>query len=463
MKNTSTAIFCILIIAMCASCKSRQTGFKNNTNIVSLITLNPGHFHAALVQKTMYPNVDSVVHVYASPGNDVQQHLDKIIAYNNRKENPTYWKEEVYTGNNYLEKMIAQKKGNVVVISGNNKKKTEYIKQSVDAGLNVLADKPMAIDAANFKMLQQAFADAKKKDVLLYDIMTERYEITNKLQKDFAALPEVFGTLENGTSVNPAIIINSVHYLYKYVSGNVLVRPAWFMDVTQEGEGITDVATHLVDLIQWECFPEQIIDYRKDIEINSARHWSTNLSLSQFNAVTKEEAFPAFLKSNITQDSMLPIYCNGEFTYTIKNVYAKVTASWDYKAPEGSGDTHYSLLRGTKANLVIMQGNEQHYKPVLYIEPVVKDEAYKRSLMEQIKLIQQEFPGVELKETDKGWEVIVPERYSEGHEAHFARVTEKFLQYLQQKTLPAWEVPNMIAKYYTTTTALEMAKKNTSQ
>jgi hypothetical protein len=45
-----------------------------------------------------------------------------------------------------------------------------------------------------------------------------------------------------------------------------------------------------------------------------------------------------------------------------------------------------------------------------------------------------------------------------GHEAHFSQVTERFLDYLENKNLPAWEVPNMITKYYVTTQALEMAK-----
>lgn len=35
---------------------------------VKLITLDPGHFHAALVQKSMYPQVDPTVHVYAKKG-----------------------------------------------------------------------------------------------------------------------------------------------------------------------------------------------------------------------------------------------------------------------------------------------------------------------------------------------------------------------------------------------------------
>ncbi|MDH4092336.1 MAG: oxidoreductase, partial [Cyclobacteriaceae bacterium] len=45
------------------------------------------------------------------------------------------------------------------------------------------------------------------------------------------------------------------------------------------------------------------------------------------------------------------------------------------------------------------------------------------------------------------------------HEAHFTRVTEKFLEYLKNKNMPDWEVPNMLAKYYTTTKALELALK----
>ena len=32
---------------------------------IKLITLDPGHFHAALIQKSMYPQVDPSVHVYA--------------------------------------------------------------------------------------------------------------------------------------------------------------------------------------------------------------------------------------------------------------------------------------------------------------------------------------------------------------------------------------------------------------
>ena len=49
--------------------------------------------------------------------------------------------------------------------------------------------------------------------------------------------------------------MKSVHYFSKTVAGVPLKRPPWFFDVRQEGEGIVDTSTHLVDLIQWEAFP----------------------------------------------------------------------------------------------------------------------------------------------------------------------------------------------------------------
>jgi hypothetical protein len=53
--------------------------------------------------------------------------------------------------------------------------------------------------------------------------------------------------------------------------------------------------------------------------------------------------------------------------------------------------------------------------------------------------------------------VEIPDKYRIGHEAHFGQVTDRYLEYLDKGKLPEWEVPNMIAKYYTTTSALTKA------
>jgi PBP1b-binding outer membrane lipoprotein LpoB len=203
----STYLQAMVMVSVIAGCgneeqkPAEQEVQKIDAATVKLITLDPGHFHAALVQKTMYPGIDADVHVYAPEGAEVQAHLALINSYKARPEKPATWNEIVYTGNDFFNKMLTEKKGNVVVLSGNNRQKTEYIQQSIDAGLNVLADKPMAINEGDFSMLTKSFEEAAKKNVLLYDIMTERSEITNILQKEFAAIPEVFGTLQKGLQV----------------------------------------------------------------------------------------------------------------------------------------------------------------------------------------------------------------------------------------------------------------------
>lgn len=424
---------------------------------IRLITLDPGHFHSALIQKSMYPEIDSVVHVYAPYGDEVKSHLNLISSYNKRAEEPTRWNQKVYTGDDYLARMFQEKAGNVVVIAGNNKFKTNYIKASVDSGLNVLADKPMAIDTEGFNTLVQAFESAEKNKVLLYDIMTERYEINSILQKEFAHLP-AFGELDKGSPENPSVTKISVHYFFKNVSGKPLVRPAWFFDVKQQGEGITDITTHLVDLVQWECFPDQVLDYKKDIEIVSAKRWSTKLTAQQFEKVTLKKEFPEYLKSDV-KDGVLNPYSNGEINYRLKGIHAKVSVTWDFQAPEGTGDTHFSVMRGTKASVIIKQGKEQNFKPVLYIEPAAGTDmkAFENAIMDDLKKINEKYPGVELKKNSTGWEVIIPDKYKVGHEDHFAQVAKAYFQYLRDGKLPAWEVPNMIAKYYTTTKAREVA------
>jgi predicted dehydrogenase len=411
-----------------------------------------------LVQKKMYPGVDSVVHVYAPDGPDVTLHLERIKAFNTRSENPTHWQEKAYKGSDFFEKMTSEKSGNVVVLAGNNQKKTEYISKSIEAGFHVLADKPMVIDGKNFKLLESAFEKAKQKNLLLYDIMTERSEITTILQRELSMIPEVFGAIEKGSPENPSITKESVHHFYKFVSGTVLTRPAWFFDVNQEGEGIVDVSTHLVDLVQWECYPEQALDYKKDVSGISGKRTATEVTLSQFREITKLESFPGYLKTAIVNDTILKVYSNGEINYKLKDIYAKVSVKWNYKAPEGAGDTHYSIMRGTKANLVIRQGAEQQYKPSLYIEPTQSSASYQAMLAEKIKAVQAKYPGVDLKKNANGWEVIIPDKYHEGHEAHFGRVMERFVDYLQKGNIPKWEVPNMLTKYYITTQAFEMSR-----
>ena len=429
---------------------------------MKLTVLAPGHFHAALLQKTMYPNVDATVHVYAEEGPDLADYLQKIAGYNARSAAPTAWRIQVHAGPDFLDRFSAERAGDVVVIAGNNRRKAEFVTRAVAAGMNVLADKPMAIDAAGFESLQRAFADAKAKGVLLYDIMTERHEITTLLQKVFSRLPAVFGELLQGSQREPAVVKESVHHFSKQVSGAPVKRPAWFFDVAQQGEGLVDITTHLVDLVQWECFPGEILDFAKDIEILGAKRWPTVISPAQFAQVTQLPRYPGFLQKDVQPDGSLHIYANGEIDSRIKGVHAKVSVLWNFEAPEGALDTHFSVMRGSKANLTIRQGAAEAWQPVLYIEPVATTDraAFSSTLQFALRQVRAMYPGVDVRRSGDIWQVVVPASYHVGHEAHFAQVAGEFLACVEKRALPDWEVPAMIAKYHTTTRALEMARRN---
>jgi predicted dehydrogenase len=435
--------------------KTDQTMEKNYQ--VRLVTVDPGHFHAALVQKRMYEQVSPDVHLYAPEGPDYKQHLARIDTYNKRATSPTAWNEIVYTGPDYFEKMLGEKAGNVVVLSGNNKKKAEYITRSINAGMNVLADKPMIIEPEDFPSLQSAFAVAKEKGLLIYDIMTERFEVTTLLQKLLSRKEDVFGHLTKGSREEPAVTKISVHHFSKVVSGSPLIRPAWFFDVSQQGEGIVDVTTHLVDLIQWECFPEQMLT-PGDVKMLSARRWPTVISKDEFRGVTGLDSFPGYLNKDV-KDGKLNVYSNGEMVYQLRDVFAKVSVEWKYQAPPGGGDTHYSIMHGSTCDLVIKQGAEQKFVPTLYAENVkgISVNEFRDRLKKALGSLPYDSLGIE----DAGrnsLKIIIPAKFRVGHEEHFGQVTAKFLGYMKEGKLPEWEVPCMITKYYTTTSALKMAR-----
>ena len=429
------------------------------TDGVRLMTLDPGHFHAALIQKEMYPGVSEVVHVYAPLGPDLSAHLLRIAQFNLRPDNPTRWREEVHAAPDFLERMLQERPGNVVVLSGRNIGKIDRIVDSVEAGLHVLADKPWIIDAGDFPRLEKALDTADAKGVVAYDVMTERSEITTVLQRELVGDPAVFGGVVAGTEAEPGLEMESVHHIMKAVAGVPNLRPAWFFDTTQQGEGLADVGTHLVDLVPWILFPDQPVDYRKDIQVLSARRWPTTMSKPEFQRVTGLREYPASLAGLLKGDS-LEFFANTEVAYTLRGIRVRLAALWNYEAPEGGGDTHFAVVRGGRSRVEIRQGAAQKYQTELYVVPTGPEAGQvKAALDKRIAALQDRYPGLSVSSEESALRVVVPDRYRTTHEAHFAEVTQRFLAYLKDpKKMPHWEKANMLAKYYVTTKGTELSR-----
>lgn len=409
-----------------------------------LITLDPGHFHASLIQKEMYPGVSARAKVYAPLGPDLAEHIKRVARFNLRAENPTSWELDIRAAPDFLERMLAERRGNIVVLSGRNRGKIRLIRAALDAGLHVLADKPWIIHPADLPALHEALATAERKGLIAYDIMTERYEITSMLQRELVNEPSVFGSILYGTEAEPAVYMESVHHILKLVAGVPNLRPSWFFDVDEQGEALADVGTHLVDLVQWTLFPESPIDYRTDLSLVAARRWPTPMSASQMRQVTGEPG-PA-----------LDYFCNTSVSYALRGVHTKLDVLWRWEAPAGTGDTHFAVYRGSKSRVEVRQGEAERYRPELYVIP--SDSQAAGALPRHIGALQGRYPGIGLEQRGAEFLITIPDVYRVGHEAHFAQVTNQFFAYLRKtQPLPSWENPNMLAKYFVTTKGVAMS------
>ncbi len=409
-----------------------------------LITIDPGHFHAALIQKEMYPDVSKRAAVYAPLSADLTEHLNRIVRFNLRPANPTAWELDIHTSADFLDRMRAEPAGGIVVLSGRNRLKIGYIRAALDAGYHVLADKPWIIRSEDLPALADVLSAAAAKQLVAYDIMTERYEITTILQRELVNDPAVFGDILPGTAEEPAVYMESVHHILKLVAGVPNLRPAWFFDVGEQGEALADVGTHLVDMAQWTLFPECSIDYSAEVKVLQASRWPTPISAGQFRQVTGQAG------------DGLDYYCNTRVSYTLCGIHIKLDVLWRWESP--TGDTHRAVYRGTKSRIEVRQGPEENYRPELYIVP--GDSSVAPALAGRVGRLAATYRGIAVEDHGSQLRVTIPEALRVGHEAHFAQVTNQFFHYLRHpETYPAWENPNMVAKYFVTTKGVELSHR----
>jgi predicted dehydrogenase len=427
---------------------------------IRFITLDPGHFHAALVQKEMYPGVSTKVHVYAPVGSDLVDHLARVAGFNRRKDNPTAWELEVHASPDFQERMLREHPGNAVVISGRNRGKIDRIQSSLDAGLHALVDKPWILEASDLPKLEKALATAEERKQVALDIMTERFEVTSQIQRELVNDAATFGTVLPGSEADPAVYMESIHYLKKIVAGAPNPRPVWFFDTEQQGEGLNDIGTHLVDLTQWTLFPDQVIDHRKDVRVLRAQRWPTLIPRAEFRSVTRED-FPSFLSARV-KDDRLEYFCNTLVSYTLRGAHVGLNVIWDWEAAPGTGDSHFAYYRGSRAKIEIRQGAAEQHRPELYVVPntAADKPAVLAAVQKKIAALQAEYPGTAVVDQGVELRVTIPNALRVGHEEHFAQVTHRFLRYVRDRgTLPAWERPNMLAKYYVTTEGTRLARQ----
>ncbi len=418
----------------------------------TLLICNPGHFHAALSLRSSHSLLSSDVYVYSEDSPELKNFENFISDFNSREENPTNWKLHVYRGPDYLEKLIADKNGDVAILAGKNNVKISHISRIAKAGIHVLADKPWLTDLANLKHLEEASSHT---DILVRDIMTERFEITTILQKLFLKEKTIFGEMAPDSNEYPSIYKESVHHLYKMVNGKPLRRPNWYFDTNIQGEGIVDVTTHLADMVQWMLSSGEPIEFGKNLELQDARRWYTCLSQTKFKSITNED-FPDFLQAYI-RDNQLLYFCNGELKYRLNNIPVHIKVIWNLEPPVGGGDTHFSLIRGSLSNLIIEQTGESSFKPEFYIEPKQNFSRVFDEVNGALKNQDQRYSGLKAQKSGDRIHIKIPDVLRTTHEEHFAEVRDAYLNNLSEGKMDSIESNHILSKYKLLAKARELA------
>jgi predicted dehydrogenase len=425
-----------------------------------IIILDPGHSHAAAILAQPVPGVSSEVNVYAPPGPDLREFLNRVSQFDLRPQSPTHWKFNTYVGPDFLERMLREEPGNMVVISGRNKPKINRILSCLQAGQNVLADKPWIIESKDLPLLETALNTAEEKHRVAYDGMTERFNIAYQIQRELMRDPDIFGHPLLGTPSDPAVRLENLHSLIKFNERKVNLRPSWFLDIRQQGEGIADVGTHLIDLEMWTLFPDESIDYRRDVTVLKADRTSLSLTRSEFERLTGEKAWPEFLVQAIKNDR-LEYYCNNTAMFTIRGVHASIRDQWEYESAGALDDSYLVLYRGSRATIRVRQTKVENYVPELDVMPdaTLNRTMFAAALENKIDQLSKTFPNLSIR--DKGTEIriVIPKEDRMRGGSSFAQLVNRFLEYVRDpQAVPRWEKPNMIAKYYITTTAVALAR-----
>lgn len=401
----------------------------------TLLFYEPGHFHAALTLRCVNPRVHPDVHVYAQPGPDRDAFLALVDAFNTRGHDPTHWRVHVHEdGTDLLARLIEEKRGDAVILAGKNDRKIDTIAALHAAGIHVLADKPWAVNEAAIAPLTTATAGTAG-SALAMDIMTGRHDVIARLRKRIVADPQLFGGFRD--SSEPTIEFGSVHHLLKIVNGKPLQRPAWYYDVRVQGDGLVDIQSHMTDQAQWLLESDTPYDYARDVQLIRAQRWDTSVPLDLYQRSTGQSKFDARLAPNVIE-GVLHYGCNGVIDYRLRGTSVRQTAEWRPVEPENGGDLHHTVIRGTRADVVVRQGPETAFRAEIHLQANdPTDVPSLNALLEaRLQKWQEAFPGLTIRASDIGLQFNVPESIHTPHEAHFAMVLETFLDYLDAGTWP---------------------------
>jgi hypothetical protein len=110
-------------------------------------------------------------------------------------------------------------------------------------------------------------------------------------------------------------------------------------------------------------------------------------------------------------------------------------AEWRQREPEGASDLHRLTLRGSRCEVRLRQDEATGYRATLSLHPVA-GVTLEPILQRVLAQWQERFPGLACAPVAGGIRVLLPPALDQGHESHFARALNAFLDHLDRGVWP---------------------------
>ena len=182
-----------------APARSSLQGSARLMDPFRLITLDPGHFHAALIQKEMYAGVSHRASPFTRPRDRSHRAPEPRRPLQSPPQNPTRWEMDVHAAPDFLERMLRRRPA---MSSCSPAAIAPRSTTSAPRWMPVCTCWPTSRGSSarpTCRSSKKLSTAAQAKGLVAYDIMTERYEITSILQRELVNDPGIFGAILPGT------------------------------------------------------------------------------------------------------------------------------------------------------------------------------------------------------------------------------------------------------------------------
>ncbi|MCP5029910.1 MAG: hypothetical protein GY929_26870 [Actinomycetia bacterium] len=151
-------------------------------------------------------------------------------------------------------------------------------------------------------------------------------------------------------------------------------------------------------------------------------------------------------RAPVIRDGVLALECNAEIRYRLGRHHVRQQTEWRRRTPPGGGDAHNATVWGSRAVVVSRQGPDTRHRPELHVGSDDRRSLAGR-LEAGVEAWQTEWPGLEMVESDVGFELVMPPDQSGGHETHFAQVLDRFLDLVDRGEWPAADAAAIRTRY----------------